>query len=344
MEKQTPKKKLLFGGAELPRLRVLPVILFSVLCVLTFVLAAPAPVRMDPANPADIAYVFIRLSMLLCAAAGVGCGAFLLIFAPLPVTLTLIPLTGGLSYFLARDVWTAAGAMCFFAAPFLLRRLLEKGMPRTGAVVRLSVCLGAIFLPFYYRSVAVAMGTAVPREILTKLSDGCRTAFSAASLEYMGKVYAYSAQDAALMAELLLVLLPAILVLVCSITAWISHCFAVLLFRVHGMGRLVPPDAGRLKLSRVGAVVFLAACLGSVIFSGSTEIGMAEALSLNLFLILEPPFAAVGVRTLIEFFRQRGGFPLIPVIFALLFCELSLCVLLLAVVGVVSSLRKPKTV
>ena len=68
MGKQAHEKKLPFGGAELPRLRVLPVILFSVLCVLVFVLAAPAPVRMDPENPADIAFVFIRLSMLLCSA------------------------------------------------------------------------------------------------------------------------------------------------------------------------------------------------------------------------------------------------------------------------------------
>ena len=343
MEKQTPEKKLPFGGAELPRLRPLPIILFSVLCVLTFVLAAPAPVRMDPATPADIAYVFIRLSMLLCSAAGVGCGAFLLIFAPLPITLALIPLTGGLSYFLARDVWTAVAAMCFFAAPFLLRRLLEIGMPRTGAVVRLSACLGAIFLPFYYRSVAVAMGTAVPKEILTKLSDGCCTAFSTAAVEYMGKVYTYSEQDAALMAQLLLVMLPAIILLICNITAWIAHCFGVMLFRSHGVGRLIPPETGRLMLSRVGAVIFLAACLGSVVFSGSAEIGMAEALSLNLFLILEPPFAAVGVRALIGFFRQRGGFPLAFVIFALLFCELSLCLLFLALAGVVSTLRKPKT-
>lgn len=343
MGKQAHEKKLPFGGAELPRLRVLPVILFSVLCVLVFVLAAPAPVRMDPENPADIAFVFIRLSMLLCSAAGVGCGAFLLIFAPLPVTLALIPLTGGLSYFLTRDVWTAVGAMCFFAGPFLLRRLLELGMPRTGAVVRLSACLGVIFLPFYYRSVAVAMGTAAPREILAKIGDGCRAAFSSVTVEYMGKAYTYTAQDASVMAELLMVLLPAMILLVCNITAWISHCFAVLLFRTHGMERLVPPQARRLALSRMGAVVFLAACLGSVIFSGSTEIGLPEALSLNLFLLLEPPFAAVGVKALLEFFRQRGGFPLIFVIFALLFCELSLCVLFLALAGVVSTLRKPKT-
>jgi len=343
VEKQAPKKKLPFGGAELPRLRVLPVILFSVLCVLVFVLAAPAPLRMDPANPADIAYVFIRLSMLLCAAAGVGCGAFLLIFAPLPVTLALIPLTGGLSYFLSRDVWTAVAAMGFFAAPFLLRRLLAVGLPRTGAVVRLSACLGAIFLPFFYRSVAVAMGTAAPKEILTRIGDSCRAAFSAVTVEYMGKAYTYSAQDAALMAQLLLILLPAMILLICNITAWISHCFAVLLFRTHGMERLIPPEARRLVLSRVGAVIFLAACLGSVIFSGSAEIGLPEALSLNLFLILETPFAAVGVRTLIEFFRQRGGFPLVLVIFALLFCELSLCFLFLALAGVVSTLRKPKT-
>ena len=343
MEKQAREKKLPFDGAELPRLRPLSVILFSVLCVLVFVLAAPAPVRMDPANPADIAFVFIRLSMLLCSAAGVGCGAFLLIFSPLPVTLSLIPVTGGLSYFLARDVWTAVGAMCFFAGPFLLRRLLELGMPRTGSVVRLSACLGAIFLPFYYRSVAVAMGTAAPREILAKIGDGCRAAFSSVTVEYMGKAYTYTAQDASVMAELLMVLLPAMILLICNITAWISHCFAVLLFRTHGMERLVPPQARRLALSRMGAVVFLAACLGSVIFSGSTEIGLPEALSLNLFLILEPPFAAVGLGALIGFFRQRGGFPLVFVIFALLFCELSLCLLFLALAGVVSTLRKPKT-
>ena len=211
MENQTREKKLSFGGAELPRLRVLSFILFSVRCVLVFVLAAPAPVRMDPENPADIAFVFIRLSMLLCGAAGVGCGAVLLIFAPLPVTLALIPVTGGLSYFLTRDVWTAVGAMCFFAAPFLLCRLLGIGMPRTGAVVRLSACLGAVFLPFYYRSVAVAMGTAAPKEILAKISDGCQAAFSSATVEYMGKTYTYTAQDAALMTELLLVLLPALI-------------------------------------------------------------------------------------------------------------------------------------
>ncbi len=342
MELRTSKEQSLFGGKQLPRLRVLPIILLSLLTGLTFVLAAPAPVHMDADIPADVALVFIRLSMLLCAAAGVGCGAFLLTLSPLPVTLVLIPVTGALSFFLTRDLFTAVSAMCFFVPVVLLRRLLGQGLPRTAAVLRLAACLGAVFLPFFFRSLVVAFGTTDPGELFDLLNDACNAAFSSISFSSGTVEYGYTEQTAAMISQLLLVLSPAMVILLCNITAWISHVFAMMLFRVHGLEQLFPPAVSRLTMSRVSAVIFLAACLGSIVFSGQSSIGMAEALSLNLFVLLEPPFVGLGVRTALTALRRSGSMLIIFVIFALLFCNISICLLLLACIGAGNALRNKK--
>lgn len=342
MELRTSKAQLLFGGNHLPRLRVLSIVVLSVLTVLTFVLAAPAPVHMDADIPADVAFVFIRLSMLLCAAAGVGCGAFLLTLSPLPVTLALIPATGALSFFLTRDLLTAVSAMCFFVPVVLLWRLLGRGMPRTAAVLRLSACLGAVFLPFFFRSLAAAFGTTNPGVLFALLNDACTAAFSSCSFSFGTAEYGYTEQSAAMISQLLLILSPAMVMLLCNITAWLGHVFALMLFRTHGLEKLFPPAVSRLTMSRMSAVIFFAACLGSSVFGIESSVGMAEALSLNLFVLLEPPFVGLGVRAVLTALRRSSSMLIIFVIFALLFCNISICLLLLACIGAGSALRNKK--
>lgn len=335
-----------FGGAELPRLRVVPVILFSAVLVVCFSVALVSPGMLTWNGETDAVMVLAAPMMLLLAAPGVASGAFLLLFSRPAVVAILIPVTGAVSFAISRDWVTACFAMLLFAPVFLLRRLLAGGMGRTAAICRLSACCGVVALPAIYTALARAYRVAAPGALLDAVLADCTALFSSLQVQTEGEAQVlFGEEQSALIVQLLLVLLPGLTLLFCNAMAWLSHGLALLLFRIHGLGRLITPPMRVLTLSRAGAVVFLIGCAGSVLFGTGDTIGFAEAVSLNLVILLEPPFVLLGAAALAAFYRTResiNGFTLALMMLAMLTCNLSVLLLIIACIGVWRAVRRQK--
>lgn len=336
-----------FGGAELPRLRVLPVVLFAAVVVICFALAPASPERLTLNGGADAAMVLASPVMLLFAAPGIACGAFLLLFSRTAVVLALIPVTGAAAFALNRDWLTSLFAMLLFLPAFLLCRLLAIEMARTAAICRLSVCCGAVGVPALYAAIARVYGIAAPGALLDALLADWTALLASMQVQVNGEAHLlFGEEQSTQIVQLLLVLLPGLALLLCNAMAWLAQGLALLLFRIHGLGRLVTPAMRVLTLSRAGAIVFLIGCVGSVLFGTGDTIGFAEAVSLNLVVLLEPPFILLGASTLVGFFRTResvNGFTLAILMLALLTCNLSVLLLIVACVGAWKAIRKQKS-
>ena len=277
------------------------------------------------------------------AGVGMACGAFLGLFAHPAVLPALIPLTGAAAWLLGGDPLTALLTLPLFLPVFVLRRLLAAQLSRTAAICRLSACCALVFLPTVYVTLWRAWGIASPGEMIDAIMAGTTDLFRSVKLEQAGEaVLAFSEEQAAAIAQLFVVLLPAAMILLCNLAAWLGHGLALLLFRVHGLGKLLTPGMRVLTLSRMAAVVFILGCLGSVVFGTGTSIGLMEAAALNLVMLFEPPFVLIGLSAATDFFRRRetvGGLALAGVILALLTCSLSVLLLIVACIGVARTLR-----
>ena len=125
--------------------------------------------------------------------------------------------------------------------------------------------------------------------------------------------------------------------------AWLGWALTLLLFRMHGLGGLIPPAARRLTMSRMGAVVFVCAAIGALFGGGALNV--FEALTLNLVLLLEPPLALIGFGAVADYFRSRetlNGMMLALLILLLMTCNLSVLLLIVACIGVVRVFRQKR--
>ena len=327
-----------FGGEALPRLRVVPTVLFGLLLVFAFGAALPLPRADAPA----ISLLLEAGATALIAAPGLACGAFIGIFAHPAVLFVLIPLTAAAAWWMSGDWLSAVLTLLLFIPVFVLRRVLMARLPQTEAVCRLAVCCGLICLPLAYLTFIRAWGTAWPGEMIELWMTSLTELLQTVEIPLGGATVTYTAEQAGAVAQLFVMLLPGLAGLSCTAMAWLGYALTLLLFRMHGLGRLLTPAMRRLTMSRMGAAVFLGAAVLSL-FGRGASLALPEAAALNLILLLEPPLILIGASVLRDYFRRResvGGIVLVLAILMLLACDLSIVLLVVAGIGVVRTLRR----
>ncbi len=332
-----------FGGAKLPRLRVLPTILFALLVTLAFASALPSPA----ADASGMAVFLSAWPMAMIAAPGLALAAFLALLSHPAVLWALLPLTGCLCFWISHDLPTAIFSLFWFLPAICLARLLERDVARVSAICRLSFVCGVVCLIPLYLNAGRSFGTFHPVELINIANDAMIELFASIRIaDIDGTLIAYGEKQAAEIAQLMLLLLPGMTVLLCNLTAWAAHGLLLWLFRLHGMGQMLSPKVCELCLSRIAAVVFLFACGCSLLYGAGEPVGAFEAIGLNLLLVFEPAFAAIGFSAISASLRERSNLAktLICAFSVFFLCGAGVCLLLIAFYGVIKTFRRSRAV
>lgn len=315
------------------RLKVLPTIVFGLLMALALGAALPSPAG---AVPAQI------LPMLPLAGVGLASGTFLGLFAHPAVPAVAFLLSGGAAYLISRDVIMAVWTLAFALPVLVLRRMMANKQAATPTVLAGAAACAAVWLPGVYFALVRAWGMWSPAAMLDRVVADIIDSLVAVEIPTVGgDVLGYTAEQAAQIAQLGTMLLPGLAIFLSCAMAWIGWSLTRWLYRLHGLGGQLDDRMDRLVVSRIGAAVFLVAAVCSLF--GGEEMTALEALALNLTLVLEPPLVLVGLRAIVAFFRGResiGGVPLALVLILLVSCNISVLLLIVALLGVVRAFRE----
>lgn len=316
------------------RLKIVPTVVFVLLMAVALGVALPTP------EGNVLAQI---LPMLPLAAVGLACAAFLALFAHPAATVIGLGLAAAVTLLYSRDPLTALWTLTFALPIVTLRgRLKEKQAATPTVLITAAACL-PIWLCGSYFALARAWGMTSPAAMLDRVTADIVASLVTVEIPTAtGDVLGYTAEQAAEIARLGIMLLPGLTLFLSATMAWIAWSLTLWLYRLHGLGSLVTDAMRCLTVSRVGAGVFVLAAVASLF--GEGELTALEALALNLTLLLEPPLVLVGARGIIRYFRTResiGGSPLVLLILLLLSCDVSILLLIVAIIGVVQTFRAP---
>lgn len=230
----------------------------------------------------------------------------------------------------------------------------KKRMRRTGGIVLAAVFAGILFAGSLAVGIYNTYGSLGGDTVMTML-DELRTAMTDAvselvaemkdSLSSLGGVY-----ESAAMAELdpeflvngIFNVLPAIVIVTLSVLAYLMQRFFFTCFRVFRAGDdLFTPEMKTFEVSAPTAAIFALGFIISIFLTSSS--GAAKAVLDNLTMILEPGLALTGLSSILP--KREGNmvrvgcFPIVAVVI-LLFVSLNIAVVVLAVIGTVSVLKK----
>ncbi len=325
-----------FGKEKLPRLRVVPTVMFAGLMVFAFASTMPVPVG-------GMSVLMQLIPMAVLAAIGIACGTFISLFAHPAALIVSVPLSAVAAFFLGGD-WLAAAWTFLLVLPLLLlRRLLAAQMAATPLLCRLALVCGAVWLPETYLALGRAWDTWQPGAMVDRMMTELTAILQTVEIPAGDATMGYTAEQAAEVAQLFVMLLPGLILLLSCAMAWLGWALTLLLFRMHGLRGLLPPEARRLMMSRMGAVVFVCAAFAAMFGGGKLE--LFEALALNLVLIFEPPLVLIGFNAVGDYFRSRetlNGMVLALLVLMLMTCNLSILLLIVACIGVVRVFRRAR--
>lgn len=316
-----------------PRLRVLPTVLFALLLVFAFASAIPVPAS-------GLSVIGQLLPMAVLTAIGTACGAFLGLFGHPAALIASAPLSVAAAFWLGGDWLASVWTILLFLLILLLRHDLAAKSTVAPLLCRLAAVCGAIWVPETYLSLGRAWGVWTPGAMIERMMAELTAVLQTVEIPMGGSTMGYTAEQAGEVAQLFVMLIPGMIILLSTATAWMGWSLTMLLFRLHGIAGTLPPAARRLTLSRTGAVVFICAAVGALL--GGDDLELFEALALNLVLVLEPPFALIGIGDVRDYFGSRdtlNGMTLAMLVLMLLTCNLSILLLIVSCIGVVRVLR-----
>lgn len=320
-----------------PRLRVVPTVLFALL--LTFAFASAMPV---PAGSLSVIMQLVPMAVL--SAIGLACGAFLGLFGHSAALIAAAPLSVAGALWLGGDWLASVWTILLFLPILLLRRGIAEKMAATPLLCRLAAVCGVIWVPEVYLALGRAWKVWLPGAMIERMMAELTALLQTVEIPVGGATMGYTAEQAGEIAQLFVMLLPGMMILLSTATAWMGWSLTMLLFRLHGIAGTLPPAARRLTLSRMGAVVFICAAVGAML--GGDDLELFEALALNLVLVLEPPLVLIGAGAVRDYFGSRdtlNGMTLALLVLMLLTCNLSILLLVVACIGVVRTLRRSRT-
>lgn len=231
-----------------------------------------------------------------------------------------------------------------FVFGLFLALAMKKGVNRSGAILSSAVCGGIFVLAVLMLSVCLAGGKIDGESLLSfvdQLRDGMREYFDAQLLMIKENFPQtdVSGIDATSLANGIINLLPATVVLYFSVAAFFTNLSLLALLRIYDLYHKTELHDREFKVSVVTAVVFAASYLLAA-FMGE---GPALAVMDNLYLILMPPMAVVGLMSCLP---KRDGngvkvgcFPLVISI-PILFILPAVGILLLAFFGTIFTIKE----
>ncbi len=291
------------------------------------------------------------LGFFLCFIIG-GISALLVLeaprLAPLPPILSFASV---LSYFILSSggfrIAFLLGAL-FSLLPFVLGLFLalamEKGMNRTGAILSSALGGGIFVLVIFVGCVYLAGGVISGEALLSlvdQLREGMREYFDAQLLMIKENFPQtdVSSIDPVSLANGIINLLPATIVLYFSIAAFFTSLSLLALLKIYDLYHKTEPHDREFKVSAVTAAVFGISYLLSAFLADSPALAVLD----NLYMILMPPMAVVGLMSCLP--RREGNavkvgcFPLVISI-PLIFILPGVGILLLAIFGTVSTIKE----
>ena len=274
---------------------------------------------------------FAAGAIFLCITIGVCSGAFLLTALRRPYFVLLLPVVAAVAaYAILRSVELAVICLAFLPAAILLAIATRTGQRRTTAVCfalggLLLVVVAGLALFAWRQSTAAGLSLSdyieSLREQLLQLLISVREEMVALMQESLVAEGGVLTEDATAQIQtvrdtlsdtllsdlvaLLFNLIPAIVVIVCSIVAYEAQALLNANYRTAGMGNVVTENARIFTMSVASAVLFMIAC-AVTLFATSDSIPVMAAN--NLCLMLLPGFCVISVQSMAAFFTNaRGG-------------------------------------
>lgn len=283
----------------------------------------------------------------------IGLGAATLLHGKPYLPILMAAAAYGLSLVFTKDPLLSADMLRFVPCAVLMAVLMARGADRVTAIwATAALCLAAILIPMAISIHGQYGGLSV--DVLTSFFDELRAAFLEAyhlAIETNGsdlpeEILSGLTDDVFhSVFDMILSLLPALLVILACAIAFAAHLLALMICRSTGYANKMPPNAQLFAMSKISAVIFILAFLLSFVGLGSSDSGMAIAVSAeNLRLMLTPAFLVVGILGVFGFIRrQRGclnGWVLLAMIFILPYF-IAVLITPLAVLGVILTLMRP---
>ena len=236
---------------------------------------------------------------------GGATGGFLLIhyhdFKKYPYIPAIPVAAYALSAWITGDPVRGLIALLPFALSIVAALCILLLVKRTDATILLSVTLGAVLLTAGLLTFAIMGLTPSPLEFVTNtVRHGIVTLFADMEMMYAEMGMSLGLTDVAIAntATLLINLLPGICISICTITAFLTYRLLLqLMMLLRSLPRL-PLRLSGFTVSRVCAILFLAALLLSL-FASYDTVTLFGTVCDNLSLVLQPALALVGITSLL---------------------------------------------
>ncbi|NLZ36077.1 MAG: hypothetical protein GX897_01185 [Clostridiales bacterium] len=214
---------------------------------------------------------------------------------------------------------------------------------RVSCITAMSAVLGAAFAVFMVALLIAERGGFNPSifsDWLAEQTERIQTIISSFTMENGGETRPlYTGENLTFMVNYILLVLPAVIIVFCLISSWLSTLVFAICSLAAGFYRRFFEYGWPVKISRSSAVVFIAVYLGAMFFGRNPAVYILFA---NFVLILTPGFVLIGVRDTIlklaDDYRRPSGILLIAASVILAFVNFMAVFVLMSFAGVVYTL------
>lgn len=295
--------------------------------------------------PTGLPAVAIILSLI------VGTGAFAwLIFLTKSPYLAILPVLAYAATTIITKNWFASVACLVFSLPALVLALsLRNGTPRLETLTKTSVAFVSTAVVAVVASLLYFSGELrfdILKDIVTLLTDELTKAFASIEVQTLdGSIQTFfTPDDAYNMAHQLTSLLPAAIILGFNTITFFAQRLMFSIIRITMGDACIHPHSIPFVVGPGAGIVYTLS-LTATLLTNASPVGYAiNTVCQNLFIILAPPLAGMGILYLfsrIAAKKMRIGTLIILGVVALLFFSLPMVFMLLAGFGAYASVAIP---
>lgn len=289
------------------------------------------------------------ISIILALIVGTGAYSWLIFLTRSPYLAILPVFAYSITTFITRN-WFASALSLVFALPALVLALsLKKGAPRLETLTKVSlvfvatVAVGIVASMLYFNG---ELRFDLLKEIVSSFTDGLVNTFASLQAELLdGSVQnIFTPDDAYNMAHRMTTLLPAAVILVFNAIAYFSQRLLFSLIRINLGDNCIHPRSVPFVVS-AGAGIVYTLSLVAMLLTNATPMGyVINTVCQNLFVILAPPLAGMGIMYIIARISQRRLNPMLVIIIGasvVLFFSLPAALICIACFGAYTSVAIP---
>ncbi|MBQ9759749.1 MAG: hypothetical protein IJW16_00210 [Clostridia bacterium] len=267
--------------------------------------------------------------------AGTGCGAVLLTAMPSPWRTVILPIAAwGIAFAITGDPALSCLTLITLPASLLLALATVTGQRRTTAVCYtigglLVTVLALLVIYFVVTYGSVSRDTIVSHfdtqrewvvgilvrykdEMLKLLTEqGMQGSASYTALETL-----MSRENLVTLVAMIYNILPALVIVLCSILAYESQSLVCGTYCTLGMKKMLTPASVAFTMSTASAIIYLVTFFLTAVLPAN---GMASAVAQNFYLILTPGLILIGFGATVFRFRTTKGGPKIILSILLIF-------------------------